>query len=312
MEETMYQRILVPLDGSAAAAQVLPLARALAAGMHSTLVLFRALEPVHGVLSGDGAELKVDEQMAILSQRASDALEPVRDELDAAGIPFKLVVRFGSPADAILDYAERGQIDLITMATHGRTGLARIVHGSVTGAVLSNGRVPLIVVRASETPIASLPRISRILVPLDGTALAASALPHAQELAAAFDADLLLFSIWDTFGYPLPMSARDAVEAEILEKHAVAKRYFITQAAELEARGVRARWQLETGLIVESIVAAAERQAVSLIVMSTHGRRGFNLWMEGSVADEVLRSANIPILLVREPVAESVSSPLAA
>jgi nucleotide-binding universal stress UspA family protein len=64
----MYQRILVPLDGSATAAQVLPVARALAAGTHGTLVLFRALAPVREALLSQGVELKVDEQMAILGQ----------------------------------------------------------------------------------------------------------------------------------------------------------------------------------------------------------------------------------------------------
>jgi nucleotide-binding universal stress UspA family protein len=236
---------------------------------------------------------------------------PIGNELTLAGFPVKLAVRFGPPADTILDYAKREPIDLIAMATHGRTGLTRIAHGSVTDAVLQNGRVPLLVIRAHPTPRAAPPRITRVLVPLDGSTLAECALPHARQLATALGADIILFSIWDTIGYQLAMGPCDALEAEIYDKHAGAKQYLIAKADELQASGVCTRWQLQSGLIVESIVGAAERQAVSLIVMSTHGRRGFNRWLEGSVAAEVLRTTDIPVLLIREPQTETVS-PLSA
>jgi nucleotide-binding universal stress UspA family protein len=307
----MYQRILVPLDDSATAAQALPLAKAVAAGTHSTVVLFRALEPVRAALLRQPAMAQADEQMATLRQRALAALEPIRCEFVEAGIPAECAVRFGRPAAAILEYAAHEPIDLIAMATHGRTGLERMRHGSVTDAVLRNGQVPLLVSRASLTPRTTMPRITRILVPLDGSTLAESALPHAQRLAKAFGATVIVFAIWDTFGYVLTIYPRDEIEAEMHEKHAVAKQYLIAKADALQASGVSARWQLQSGLIVESIVEAAERQAVSLIVMSTHGRRGFNRWVEGSVADEVVQATEIPILLIRELKAESVSPLLA-
>ena len=307
----MYQRILLPLDGSTDEAQIVQLVKAFAANMHSTVILYRVLKPVRELLFHQVVEVGIDEQMAILRKQAIEALDPAKCELAGSGIPVELAVDFGQPAAAILDYAERERVDLIAMATHGRAGLARLVYGSVTDAVLRHGHIPLLVMRTRETPSAKAPRLSRILVPLDGSTLAACALPHAQQLAMAHKADVVLFAIWDTFGHSLTMYPQTEIEAQMLETHAVAKQYLIAQADALQARGVCVRWQLQSGLVVESIVATAEQQAVSLIVMSTHGRRGFNLWLAGSVADEVLRATDIPVLLIRDPKAGTCLPPAA-
>lgn len=299
----MYQRILLPLDGSTDARQLVSLAGVIAAGARGTVILFRALEPVRQLLHSQGTELTIDEQMDIQREQALRALEPVKRQLAACSVPVEQAVAFGRPAAAILDFAERERVDLIAMATHGRAGLARMVYGSVTDAVLRHSRIPLLVTHAADAPLVRTPRLSRILVPLDGSGLAENALPHARELALAHGADVVLFAIWNSISYELPLTPRDEIEAQLQETHARAKHYLIEKSAALQAQGVRARWQLQAGLVPESIVAAAKQQGASLIVMSTHGRRGLNLWVEGSVADEVLRATDIPVLLIRDPQA---------
>lgn len=146
----MYRHILVPLDGSPLAEQVLPHVHALAANEGtSRITLLRAVAPVlstsvdyTGVLASSVADA-----METLVQEARDYLAGVANEFRAEGYRVNIEVSALSPADAILDYAESEHADMIAIATHGRSGVGRWVFGSVTQKVVQAAPVPVLVIR---------------------------------------------------------------------------------------------------------------------------------------------------------------------
>jgi nucleotide-binding universal stress UspA family protein len=291
----MYEKILVPLDGSAVAAQALPVATLMASALHSSLVLLNVIDLPRpgGDTDGPQADAKL----------ARSIFEAELGEVASRNVPVEARLKYGKPATEIIACAQTERAGLIVMATHGRTGLTRIIWGSVTDSVVRQCEIPVLVVRAVDAP-RPLTRIRRILVPLDGSPLAESAIPPAAEISRPVGADVILFSIWDTFGYELTMYPHDDIEAEMHERHATAKQYLIEQTEKLTAAGISAHWQLKSGLVVEEIIAAAQKQDVDLIVMSTHARHGLERWIEGTVAGEVLRGSAMPILLIRMPEGE--------
>jgi nucleotide-binding universal stress UspA family protein len=146
----MYRHILVPLDGSPLAEQVLPHVHALAANEGtSKITLLRAVPPIFTT--------SVD-YSGMLATTAADAIETLEDEarayLDAIagqfraeGYSVQIEVSAMPAAEAVLDYADSQHADLIAIATHGRSGISRWVFGSVTQKVVQNSPVPVLVIR---------------------------------------------------------------------------------------------------------------------------------------------------------------------
>ena len=293
----MYRRILVPLDGSPLAEQVLPLAKMFAARFKATVVLFQSVVPIHETLRAESEIFQADEQTELVRRRTCEYLESIQHDFAAAGITAEREVRVGAPAPSILDFVEQAEIDLIAMTTHGRTGVLRWVYGSVADKVLHGARVPLLLVRASEQPATPQPP-TRILVPLDGSALAECALAPARQVAAESDAEVMLLRVWET---PLYGPEDSPVVMEALEQavSANAQEYITHATCQLQAQGLPVRGEAKNGAVAESILEQAQAAAADLIVMSTHGRSGIGRWVMGSVADGVLRGASVPVLLIR-------------
>jgi nucleotide-binding universal stress UspA family protein len=137
----MYKRILVPLDGSPLAADVLPHVQALAKSVGAVVVLLRVA--FTHVLPGANP---IERQVTAVQEAESYVMERAK-ALQELGIQAEGKVRYGDPAEEILDHVTRDQIDLIAMATHGRTGLKRVVLGSVTEQVLRRTPVPMLLWR---------------------------------------------------------------------------------------------------------------------------------------------------------------------
>jgi nucleotide-binding universal stress UspA family protein len=138
----MYKRILIPLDGSALAEVVLPHVEGLAKSSAAELVLLRVAF-AHMLPGADPIEAQVARV-----QEAENYVADLAKRLQEKGVSAEAKVRYGDPAEEILDHAARDHIDLIAMATHGRTGLKRVVLGSVAENVLRSAPVPMLLVRA--------------------------------------------------------------------------------------------------------------------------------------------------------------------
>jgi nucleotide-binding universal stress UspA family protein len=147
----MYHRIMVPLDGSAAAEGALPHLKAIAKGCGAReVVLVRVIEPVRRV---EDAFYPLDEKDIELAEEkgrslARDYLDRLASQLDLGRTKVKTEVLFGSVPKQLTEYAEKSQADLILLSTHGKSGLGHLVWGSVAYHILHASQVPVLTVRA--------------------------------------------------------------------------------------------------------------------------------------------------------------------
>ena len=135
------------------------------------------------------------------------------------------------------------------------------------------------------------------MLPLDGSALAEQALPHAIVQAERCQAELVLLKVLE----PLQIHGLARPSAEWVKKHttALAHEYLERVAAKVKQHGIPVQVATIDGHPPVAIVGFAEANEVDLIVMSTRGHSGFSRWLMGSVADRVVRGASVPVLLVR-------------
>jgi nucleotide-binding universal stress UspA family protein len=312
-EEAAMKTMLVPLDGSAVAEQVMPavrqLAPILAARVHLLVVItneqkqhliahFAAAPP------GTAGQYETDwhwerRAQTQLDHAAEAYLCGQAQALRAAGLDVTFEVTSGAPADRIVDIAASEPQALIAMATHGYSGLRRWTLGSVADKVVQATQTPVLLMRAVaevDQPAAGAQSLQRILVPLDGSALAEQALPLAIELATAAHAGLVLLQAVPEL---LPMHRPSPTidfpalgHAQALQHlHGVAERWHLQELAVLPV--------VTSGQPAQEIVEAAANEHADLTVMATHGYSGVRRWALGSVADKVLHSATTPLLLVR-------------
>ena len=144
----MYRKILVPLDGSKVAEGVLPHAKALAYSEGAELILLTvAANPVMDFAFSDPGLA----QSAVLEQeeRSKTYITEIEEQLRSAGFKTSAVLRVGSVAEVILEVAEELQVDAIAMSTHGRTGPARWLLGSIAERVVHSSKVPVLLIRAN-------------------------------------------------------------------------------------------------------------------------------------------------------------------
>jgi len=138
----------------------------------------------------------------------------------------------------------------------------------------------------------------RILLTLDGSALAKQALAHAVAHAERFQAELILLKVNEPLTRSLNLPPAKVKEAEDLTRE-LAREYLEKIAADVRESGIVVRTVIAEGHPHEEIVLFAEREQVDLIVICTRGHSGLSRWLMGSVADRITRGVNIPVLLVR-------------
>jgi len=278
----VFDHVLVPLDGSELAARILgPVRRLLTAratgGSHVTVL--RAIDDRGDPDSGKTERRLVD---------ARRETEGLLAGLVKAGIHTALHLERGDPAEQILAAAESDRPDLLAMTTHGRTGLDRLVRGSVAERVLRRCPVPLLLAtaRATISTAPEAPFTQRILVPLDGSELAAAILPLVGKLLRAFHAEAVLLRVG-------PSQRRG--DAERAGRLAAT----LDPAAEVlrEAGAHRVERRVAFTHPALGILDALAETRCDLVAMSTHGRSGASRWWLGSVAETVLRECPCPLLV---------------
>jgi nucleotide-binding universal stress UspA family protein len=144
-----FDKLLIPLDGSRFAEAALPKAVELVRNNPgATLILLRAAEAT----TFPGVD-PIDAQVSVVHE-AEDYLETVAARLRADGVSgVRTSVWYGAAAPAIIEAAERANADLIVMSTHGRSGVGRLIVGSVAESVLRGARTPIFLIRVEDTPV---------------------------------------------------------------------------------------------------------------------------------------------------------------
>lgn len=144
-----FKHILVPLDGSELAELALVDAFALAKLIQAEVTVLQVIPPIGDIIEIDERHpIFLDEQWAVTRARSQQYLGNICQRVGCEGLSVHTVVEMGSPAETIIDYAHKHLIDLIVMATHGRSGLKRWAYGSVADKVLRGADHPVLLVRA--------------------------------------------------------------------------------------------------------------------------------------------------------------------
>jgi len=296
----MFDKILVCLDGSELAAQILPYAKVQAVQFSSELHLLNVIERSGREREGGRPE---NPGMAAYLNRIAEPLLKEEIEVNCATVE-------GTPGEAILDYAEQNEIDLIAMATHGRSGLKRAVLGSVAGFVLRGSGLPILIIRPREDGKKSskdAPPITKILVGLDGSRLAEQVMPCATGEAVAFQAKLVLLRVVSApiaYGPSIPGAVSAPVQTEAMLKQTetdlgIARDYLEGLAEPLRKMGMQVETAATLGGAGQAILQYAYQNDVDLITIATHGHSGLKRAVFGSVADYVLRESGLPTLVIR-------------
>jgi nucleotide-binding universal stress UspA family protein len=141
----MYQKMLVPLDGSELAECVLPHVKAIAAGCGiGQVVLLRVVEPIP-VETPPAVDFEVIQKAD--AKAAEGYLARIKTQLSKEGLSVEAKVLTGRPAETITDFAQRNKVDLIAIATHGRSGISRWIFGSVADRIVRSVSAPVLLIR---------------------------------------------------------------------------------------------------------------------------------------------------------------------
>ena len=294
----MYEKMLVPLDGSEQAEVALPYAEELAGRLGSQITLLCVSESEE-VLPYYRCDICLKKLVEPTKRNAESYQEQGRGK----EVKVDSVILTGYPAEQIVDYAAKEDIGLIVMATHGRTGVRRWALGSVANKVVKATRRPVALIRASgaRADVREKGILHKALVPVDGSADGEAIMPYIEELASKLGAELTLINI-----LPRDYTTEREEQVDRLEElRASARAYLDKQVALLKEKGIAARAEFREvmeGAEAEEVIKLAVELDVDVVAMSTHGRYGARdtgRMTFGRVADNVLNGGNAPLILVR-------------
>jgi len=289
----MFDQILLPVDDSGASQRAQQYAQILANAFDAEIHALFVLE--NGGLSDDDGDGSVSEQLdSELRTTAESTLDTVVAACEADNIAVKSSITSGHPTEAILDYSDANDVDLVVLGAHSRGRLVRFLRESIAEQVAQNASIPVLTVRSQKEEIT--PEIQDILVAIDGSESAQHASTYPFSLANAFDATVHgLYVIESRFG-------NSGALRDLLERESES----VLQAAQAHAAQADVNLVPVTreGKPEREISEYATSQGVDLVVLGTHGRSGLDRFVMGSVATSVMRNANQPVLTVRSPLEE--------
>jgi len=273
----VFEKILVPLDGSENAARVLPWVRIYAARSETSVVLVQALAkvyPLEGMPFGARAHV------------ASEYLERVRQELQADGVDASIRLPQNAAAESIVRTAEQEQCTLILMTTRGASKVVRWLIGGVTEQVIRLSPIPVLVIR-SQVLAGKEPCPRRLLVPQDGSPRARRVLAWAERLARFHGVPLEILHV----EAPHPRGFRKTPS----RREASPK--LAHWCSLLRRRGIDATYRLTRGDPASEILR--DSLPSDLLVMTTHGYGGLKHVLLGSVAEKVIHGSDAPVFIYK-------------
>ncbi len=307
----MYKKMLIPLDGSELAEVVFPYAKELAGRLDIEVILLYVGSP--------GLREFAPMQQAYVKQAAENIQGQARAIQKKTGITLdsKLIhargeLATGYPAEEILRYADENGVDLILIATHGRSGLKRWALGNVADKVLRASKIPTLVVSAGipdTTPYDEWPR-KTIMVPLDGSELAESVLSHAEALAKqrGEPMDVILIKVCEPPAMPtyyapelsgVPLNWGEYLDQEVVKCKQMSLEYLAGIEKRFKDSKINVRSEVLVGKAADELVGYATKNPFSIIVMATHGRSGLSRLIYGSVAANLIYGVSNPIFVVK-------------
>lgn len=289
----MFEKVLVPLDGSAAAELALPFAARLGAVLNSELVIVHVLG--RGVTRSEVVDSYLASAVSGVKQAAGGSVG--RENV----LRVSSTSITGSPGSSLMDFAQSGGFGLIVLTSHGASGALSLGLGSVATKLTHDLRVPLLLIpTAAEDRTSDL--FARTVVPLDASEAGEAAVPYVRDLALHGKTEVTLVHIMSpaeqvhTVGgidyFRLPQSVVERLRDE-------AGAYLTKVVSTFEGTKAAVRREIRFGNPVEEINKLCDEISAGLVAMSSHGHSTIERWVLGSISDKVLRSAKVPVLLVR-------------
>lgn len=312
----MYSKVIVPLDGSEFSEMALPYARLVAGSLSIPIELVEAYDVLPAALHDHQAVFATKRMLEEAQRRSQEYLSRIRDELNSMGHAASTMTLAGFPPQTVGDWAGGDSATLVVMSTHGRGGITRWAFGSIADKLLHSVPNPVLLVRSGGAERPATEEFKTVLVPLDGSELSESSLPHAASMATALGARVSLLRVTATADYydfhlsqslgetgvaanPQHISAEQLVEAD-----AEQARQLLGQAAQSMASEFGFANEVQVcHMQSQNVAQAIEDKAASehtLVVTTSHGRSGINRLVLGSVTDRVVRHSSVPVLVVRQ------------
>jgi nucleotide-binding universal stress UspA family protein len=308
-ELDMFERILIPLDGSPRAELILAQVGRILRREDSEILLLRVVDMPQSMGRMDMGALVKSER-----EEAQKYVHDMARRFSEKGAKVHGRVAEGPPAETILDTARTEGATLIAMTSHGRTGLARWTLGSVAEKVARASDVPVLMVRSfrrgafgdlEPTAPEELP-FRRILVPVDGSPTSMSAIGDAEKFGQLFGSEIVVLHVRPVqipVGPVLP--GMEAGAMNLIPQLPPTEDEVTRRAAErFRHAGLKVTEITSDGDAAAEILDSSAAWRADLIAMGTHGRSGMTRWVLGSVAERVLRSATVPLLFIRTPAAK--------
>ena len=310
----MYKVIMLPTEGSENEAPAISLAVRLSQRFDAELHLVRVhtVAPTIDPVPVTGLLPRSDEALRAERLVAKESLESLGDQCGHFGVVTALVE--GPVGPALRDYADRKKIDLIVMSSRSRSGLSRLTLGSVTDYLIRHTNVPVLVARQSATPIGSVSDapFERIVVPLDGSALAEEILPQVAELASRRKSTVSLLHVLT----PVTYAQHEIMQPGLPwwdEEIADAQAYLERAATYLVERGLTVGKEIVlTEDVATAIMDYSLRARADLIAIATRGIGGISRLVFGTVADEVTRKSPTSVLVFHPRAGAADVPPLRA
>jgi len=285
----MYEKILVPLDGSEVAEQAMPYVERLARKLKSEVILMTVCLP------GDPLE-----------RALAEYIERRAEKIQSLGVKTRSLCIEGDPAASIINFAEKNKIGLIVISTHGHGGISNWPLGSIAGKVVQRSNIPVFLVRSSQPGKAPADdKLEKILITLDGSVFSETIIPYAEKLAKSMNCEVTLLRVIEQAKLPQLAAYIDREKYEkdfmaMMEREA--ERYLDKKETALAGKGVKVNSAFLIGKPVETILQYSEKKSVNLIALTTHGFSGITKWAYGSVASKIIEGSPKPVLLVRPPL----------
>lgn len=330
--KAMFQRILVPLDGTEGSEHAIPIAARIAHASQATIVFIRVIPSLKEVGAyAPAANEPTTVPPSTFEKDLADAASYLSETIaayaeDLQGIPTEMDLSFGAASPTIFSTAQLEHTDLIIMCSHGETGMKRSVFGSFAQQAVRHSPVPVLVLNEHGVmlPPPDSPHPLRILVALDGSALSEAALEPLAHLLAACTipqrkGEIHLLRVVDLPPAPGKFGSQAFIPDSLLEEtRQEAETYLRTVADRLRTEllagttfTVTSSVAISTdvaGTIVklaEQAEAAQPTDQYDVIAMASHGRSGLKRLIMGSVTEHVLGATKLPLLIVRPSATEA-------
>ena len=301
------RRILVPIDFSEESMRTLRIAKLLAERWRAQLDLLHVIAPSPPIVPPHRAMLPIAPSAGTTARADLKRLEDFAFEQSIPPLRYSCTIRLGAEAEKINETARKTGADLIAIATRGYTGLKSAFLGSTTAQVVRTAPCPVLIVRELEylsardrarrgrTPL----QFKKILVPLDFSACSRVGLDYSLGVARDFRSSLLLFHSVVVQPYILGNGYRTFQGPDLVKlQQEYAQAQMKKLRRELARKSIKVQTVIGLGSPVEQINECVRSHRVDLIVTSTHGRTGLKRVFIGSTAEQIVRHAICPVLVV--------------